>query len=91
MGFWDDVNNALEQAREARTADELVTALNRWHPPSSGDAFFAGSGGDGALIDALRASGQWKLHAIEADYHWQALSLVDGSSIEYVEGDVYRR
>jgi hypothetical protein len=91
VGFWDDVRAALNEARGAKTADELIAALNRWHSPSSGDAFFAGSGGDDSSIEALRAGGHWKLHAIEADYHWQALSLADGSSIEYVEGDVYKR
>lgn len=90
MSFWDDVNRALAGAGAAKTADELIAALNLWHPPSSGDAFFAGSGGDDQLIDALDRK-YWKPHHIVADYHWRASSTVDGSGIEYVEGDVYRR
>lgn len=90
MGFWDQVDAALAGARTAKTADELIAALNEHHPPSSGAAFFAGSGGDHQLIGALDRT-YWKVHSVEADYHWQAVSNVDGSHIEYVEGDVYRR
>ena len=90
MGFWEQVEKALADARGARTADELIEALNRWHEPSSGDAFFAGSGGDDQLVEAL-ARGVWRVSYIESDYHWTAVSGVDGSSIEYVEGDVYKR
>lgn len=90
MGFWEQVDNALADARVSRTADELITALNQWHEPSSGDAFFAGSGGDNQLVDALDR-GVWQVTYIESDYHWTALSGVDGSGIEYVEGDVYKR
>lgn len=90
MGFWENVDAALVGARRSRTADELIAALNEQHPPSSGAAFFAGSGGDHQLIGALDRT-YWKVHSVEADYHWQAVSKVDGSQIEYVEGDVYRR
>ncbi len=90
MDFWDQVDAALAGAQAAKTADELIAALNEQHPPSSGDAFFAGSGGDNQLINALDRA-YWKVHSVEAGYHWQAVSTVDGSHIEYVEGDVYRR
>ncbi|AGB27063.1 hypothetical protein Mycsm_06962 (plasmid) [Mycobacterium sp. JS623] len=90
MGFWERVDKALSDARVARTADELIVALNRWHETSSGDAFFAGSGGDNQLVEALDRS-IWRVSHIESDYHWTAVSGVDGSSIEYVEGDVYKR
>ncbi|MFA5709306.1 hypothetical protein [Mycolicibacterium sp.] len=90
MGFWADVERALAGAQSAKTADELIAALNLWHAPSSGDAFFAGSGGDDQLYHALDTA-YWKRHSIDADIHWQAVSLVDGSTIEYVEGDVYKR
>lgn len=90
VGFWDQVDAALAGARTAKTADELIAALNAQHAPSSGDAFFAGSGGDNQLISALNRE-HWEVRSVEADYHWQAVSKVDGSHIEYVEGDVYRR
>lgn len=94
MGFWDDVNHALAEARQANTADELIAALNRWDTSDrlkggGEDAFFAGSGGDDQLVESLNR--HWKVHYIEGDYHWQALSQVDGSAIEYIEGDVYKR
>ena len=39
------------------------------------------------LIDVLD-SNFWRITVIEGDYHWEAVSLVDDSQIEYVEGDV---
>lgn len=89
MGFWENVDAALVGAQRSKTADELIAALNEQHPPSSGAAFFAGSGGDHQLIGALDRT-YWKVHSVEADYHWKAVSKIDGSQIEYVEGDVYR-
>jgi len=85
--FWDEVTAALGEAEKARTAAEMIEALNRHYPPSCGDAFFAGSGGDVQLIDVLD-SNFWRITVIEGDYHWEAVSLVDDSQIEYVEGDV---
>jgi hypothetical protein len=61
-------------ARVATTADGLIDALNLLrHPPSSGDAFYAGSGGDDELINVLDHA-HWRLHNIEDDQHWQATS-----------------
>lgn len=90
MGFWEDVDQALAAARDAKTADELIAGLNTWHEPSCADAFFGGSGGDNQLHEALDRA-HWRIHYIDGHIHWRAVSTVDGSSIEYVEGDIYKR
>ncbi len=93
MGFWDEIKQVLAVAAQAKTADELIAAVRTGPDQSagSGDAFFAGSGGDDQLIGAVRASGHWAIDRIEYDYWWKAVSKVDGSAIEYIEGDLYRR
>lgn len=91
-GFWDEIRRVLGAVKNACTADELIAAVATGprQDSGSGDALFAGSGGDDQLVDALDRA-NWKVHRVEGDYHWQALSKVDGSMIEYIEGDVYRR
>lgn len=92
MGFWDEIGRVLDDVKRARTADELIAAVGAGpgQDAGSGDAFFAGSGGDDQLIDALDRT-HWKVNRVEGDYHWQALSKVNGTAIEYIEGDVCRR
>lgn len=89
--FWTDVRAALAAAGEARTADELIAAvkLGPDQDAGSGDAFFAGSGGDDQLSESLEDSGHWDVTPIEGDYRWTATSKADGSAVEYIEGDLY--
>src|SRR5205809_196464 len=55
---------------------------------SAGDAFFAGSGGDGSAYSSLDKAG-WSTAWWEAGYYW-AMRAPDGrSGITYVEGDIY--
>ena len=91
--FWVDVRTALDAAEKARTADELIAAvkLGPDQDAGSGDAFFAGSGGDDQLSSALENSDHWDVVPIEGDYRWVATSKVDGSVVEYIEGDLYRQ
>lgn len=90
--FWTAIADVLSEARKARTADELIAAVKMGPSQDSGcaDAFFAGSGGDTGLVEALDRSG-WAVKFIEGDHRWWARSFVDGSTIEYIEGDVYKR
>lgn len=83
--FWARIDAQLAQLRTARTADDVVRALDA---PSSGDAFFAGSGGDDTVMDALAAAG-WRATWAEADYYY-VMTAPDGDMITYIEGDVYR-
>ncbi|WP_235678706.1 hypothetical protein [Mycolicibacterium aubagnense] len=79
----------LTAAGEAKTADELIAAVAAGpdQAAGSGDAFFAGSGGDDQLFDALDRNA-WEVFDVKARYWWKARSTRDNSVIEYVEGDV---
>jgi hypothetical protein len=90
--FWANVDTALERCAHADTVDEVMTILNEHFEPSSGDAFFAGSGGDRQLLDVLywdRPSGPWRLVRYDASYYW-CLADRGGAMITYIEGDVER-
>jgi hypothetical protein len=92
-GFWNVIDTQLAGLRQARTAGDvlriLATADNPYGDPSvsSAPAFFAGSGGDETVMDALQAAG-WRVTWAEASYHY-AMTAPDGSAITYVEGDIY--
>lgn len=86
--FWAGVDACIDKIATARTVDEVITILNHYFPPSSGDAFFGGSGGDRQVIDALRAAG-WTIVWAEAVYYFVAKDHA-GDLLTYIEGDVYR-
>jgi hypothetical protein len=83
--FWDNINTQLAELRTARTADDVIRILD---PPSSGDAFFAGSGGGDTVEEALGEAG-WQVTWSEAHYYY-VMRAPNGDMITYVEGDVYR-
>jgi hypothetical protein len=91
--FWAVIDGQLEQAATARTAGDVLrifgTAGNPYGDPSVSGApgFFAGSGGDGSLMNALTDAG-WTVAWAESGCHW-AMRAPDGSGITYVEGDLY--
>jgi hypothetical protein len=85
--FWAAVDAQLAELATAKSATDVVSILNKYENPSCGDAFFAGSGGDGSIADALDEAG-WHFPDFRADYHWCA-TAPDGSQVTYVEGDVY--
>lgn len=91
--FWEAVATSLAAAAKASTADELVAAvkLGPDQGSGSGEAFFAGSGGETQLHEVLAESDNWDIDWIEYDYHWTATSRADGSVVEYTEGDLDRR
>lgn len=95
--FWTEISAQVNVLRHVATADEVVRVLtnDRDYPTvfgqygkSSGDAFFAGSGGDEDLESALREAG-WTHVWRRAGYYW-SMRAPDGSAVTYVEGDVYR-
>jgi hypothetical protein len=87
--FWATVDASLEELKKAKTANAVVRVLNKHFNKSSGDAFFAGSGGDGSVLSSLTSAG-WTVVWYRAHYYWAAQSPEDnGGYIEYVEGDVY--
>lgn len=89
--FWDAVTDSLQAATKACTADELIAAIQRGpdQGSGSGEAFFAGSGGDTQLHEVLDQS--WTVKWIEYPYHWTATAGLDGSIVEYTEGDLDRK
>lgn len=96
-GSWDEISGQLRSLESAKSADEVIAVLTDaeasptvWaeYGTSSGDAFFAGSGGDDSVEEALEEAG-WRHVWREASYYW-AMRAPDGSGVTYVEGDVYR-
>jgi len=93
--FWDIITSVLDGATRARTADQLISAVECGPSQDSKDpgaqALFAGSGGDRQLSDALEEGGGWDIRYVEGDYGRRAAAKCDGSVVEYIEGDLYRR
>lgn len=93
-GFWQAIDAQLAELRTAKTADDVMRILATEKNPygqadiSSAHAFFAGSGGDETVRDALRDAG-WRIIWSEASYYYK-MQAPDGSGIEYVEGDIYK-
>lgn len=96
--FWAVIRQQITELTGAKTADDVVRILAVDRNPNlldnpewanaAGDAFFAGSGGDDTVEDALYDAG-WRELWRQAHYYW-AMQAPDGSVITYVEGDVYR-
>lgn len=87
-GFWAEIEAQLQRLTLARTADDVIEALGGAKAASSGDAFFAGSGGDGSVESALDEAGWTHIWRV-AHYYW-AMRSPTGDAVTYVEGDVFR-
>jgi hypothetical protein len=91
--FWATIGSQLAQLREASSAIDVLRILategNPYGDPgiSHAPAFFAGSGGDESVINALSAAG-WHVTWSEASYYY-TMAAPDGSSITYIEGDIF--
>lgn len=88
--FWAVIADQLTSIRtnQPTTVAEIVEILGGSAAASAGDAFFAGSGGDDQLSDALSDAG-WKLRGIEFPYYYTATHPTTGQTLTYIEGDVY--
>ncbi|MFB7858829.1 hypothetical protein [Rhodococcus qingshengii] len=91
--FWAKVKSQLNEAKTAKNADDVIRIFapenNPYgHTEVGGDGFFAGSGGDNTLWEALDEAG-WTFLWEKAAYWW-AMKAPDGSVITYAEGDLYR-
>lgn len=98
--FWTAVRRQLDQARTATSADQVLAIFAPEHNPyrleqpdwdgmdGGAQGFFAGSGGDDSLMEALDDAG-WERLWFQAPYWW-AMTAPDGSVITYCEGDIYR-
>lgn len=87
--YWKLYDHTLATVRAERpsTFAGLKTILDRFEPPSSGEAFFPG-GADDTLALALMSAG-WSVDFEEGDYLWTAAHPVSGAVVQHVEGDVY--
>ncbi|MDE8648101.1 hypothetical protein PXH69_24345 [Rhodococcus qingshengii] len=87
--FWDEINRKLDRVESATTADSVIEILGKdGDYLVDGDAFFAGSGGDRPLFDALWKAG-WHMIWSEASYFYVVQNNA-GELMTYIEGDVYR-
>lgn len=85
--FWQHIADQREKLNTAKTVEEVIAILD---PPSSGDAFFAGSGDGDSIAYNLEAAG-WRWVWADADYYWVMREPSPGRGLlTYVEGDVYR-
>ena len=83
--FWAKIAAQLTELRTAKTAADVlrILAVENHNSP----AFFAGSGGDNNVDDALSAA-EWRYVWSVANYHW-VMQAQDGSAITYEEGDIH--
>lgn len=104
-GFWPQIQHQLDRVAEEKpdTFDAVRAILvdpaytdiaayvhrNGQRPFSADEAFFAGSGGDEDLADALLEAG-WVVVASEASYYYAARHRRTGEELTYIEGDVVR-
>ena len=89
-GFWAAIDAQLEELKSAKSADDVMRILAAERNPDpyneSKRAFFAGSGGDGTVMDSLLDAG-WRVTWSEASYYY-TMQAPDGSKITYIEGDI---
>lgn len=91
--FWTAVREQLAELRAAATADDVIRILSHERNPygsveGAGDGYFAGSGGDDTVWDALDDAG-WSQVWSQAAYFY-VMQAPDGSKVTYIEGDIYR-
>jgi hypothetical protein len=97
QGFWQQIDRALAYIDdgEPETFDDVKLILDVWGDPDGVGthtpdvSFFAGSGGDRQLLDALDEAG-WKTLWCKATYHFAVQHPRTLETLTYVEGDVYR-
>ncbi|WP_308491295.1 hypothetical protein [Microbacterium terrisoli] len=82
-----DITLARIRDERPATFHSLKAILDRFQPPSSGDAFFP-DGADDTLAHALRDAG-WYLTFRGADYLYTAEHPTSHAKLQYVEGDVF--
>lgn len=84
--FWAAIDAQLAEARQATSAAQVCQIMRTDPGPTGRDGFFAGSDDD-SLDGALHTAG-WSYRWAHAPYHW-CMEAPDGSTLTYVEGDLY--
>ena len=90
--FWKVIDDQIEELKSAKTADDVLRILANDRDPNGyggggSDGFFAGSGGDDGVDDALSAAG-WRF--VGGDRYHYTMKAPNGDKIRYCEGDIYR-
>lgn len=102
-GFWGQIENQLQRLRSASTFNEVHRVLldpaydqvqkdihlNGARTFDADSAFFAGSGGEESLQEALYDAG-WGLVTAKASYYYAMRHPTTGETLTYLEGDVER-
>ncbi|MFF1680718.1 hypothetical protein ACFVYG_32360 [Streptomyces sp. NPDC058256] len=83
--FWAVIAEQLKELRSAKNADDVLRILAS--DGRTGPGFFAGSGGDETVSDALDTAG-WTLVWAESSLYY-TMRAHDGSMITYIEGDIF--
>lgn len=98
--FWTAVRQQVTELRTAETADDVLRILGPDRNPyrlenpswdgmdSRAEGFFAGSGGDDSVWDALDDAGWEQIWGAAAYFY--VMRAPNGDVITYCEGDVYR-
>lgn len=93
--FWTVIAEQHKELESARCANDVIRILSHDRNPygphwdgAAGDGFFAGSGGDKTVSEALRTAG-WTTVWEESSIYY-TMRAPDGSRITYCEGDIYR-
>ena len=86
--FWAEIDRQLLELKSAKSADDVLRICPAVPGVSSGEGFFAGSGGDGAVSSSLLVAG-WQMVSYDAHYYW-CMRAPNGDKVTYVEGDLYR-
>lgn len=101
--FWGQIDHQLGRIRTEKPQtfsglreilmdpayDQITQDVNRNGARSfgPGQAFFAGSGGDDTVFDALLDAG-WMVTKFIADYHYTAIHPTTRGALSYTEGDL---
>jgi hypothetical protein len=93
--FWAAIGTQLDELTRARSAADVLRILSHANNPldsrdvadSAAQGFFAGSGGDGTVREALDEAG-WTIVWSQSAYYY-AMRAPDDSVITYIEGDIY--
>lgn len=100
--FWETIREQLKELESAKGADDVIRILGPDRNPYGRDfdgmdgraeGFFAGSGGDDTVWEALDAAGWtwvWESDKPGEGGIYYTMRAPDGSEITYVEGDIYR-
>lgn len=90
--FWESISKQLTDLSTAASADDVLRILANDRNPqgggSAGEGFFAGSGGDGTVMEALGEAGWWVTWRESPIYY--VIQAPNGDLITYCEGDIYR-